>query len=458
MQTLALRAGHRCSNPECRNLTCGPAEEPSRALVLGIAAHICAAAPGGPRYEASQTEEQRSSIGNGMWLCVNCSTLIDKDKERYSPELLHEWKDKAEQEARKLLETNVPPAEGGVQAWNVPHPRLQYFTGREGFLDDLNLKLKESGTAQVIAGLGGIGKTQTAVEHAYRQRENYTAVFWVGANTELDITNAFIGTADLLSVPYDKTDAKTAIRAVKNWLGKHSNWLLIFDNADHPDVVKGYIPSELTGHVLLTSRASVFDAIGITRPLKLPELTKEESVAFLFCRTGRAEGAAEQAERFAMEQLAEEMEGLPLALEQAGAYIIRTGMSFGKYLENYRTHKLATLKKHGPVTGDYTESVATTWLMNFEEVRKISEASADLLRFSAFLSPDHIPFELIARAGDQLGPAMHAFISKADDPGLAVTEALEPLTRFSLARVDTADESYSMHRLVQEVLKERDDT
>ena len=82
----------------------------------------------------------------------------------------------------------------------------------------------------------------------------------------------------------------------------------------------------------------------------------------------------------------------------------------------------------------------------------------DLLRLSSFLNPDCIPFELIIQGASDLGPELHEFITRSEDPVLAVAEALEPLARFSLVHVDPANEMYSMHRLVQEVLKARDET
>lgn len=96
---LAARVGYKCSNPHCRRLTVGPGKEPKSSVNVGIAAHICAAAPNGPRYDRSMTIEERSSINNGIWLCSFCANLIDKDVARYSIELLCQWKNEAEKDA-----------------------------------------------------------------------------------------------------------------------------------------------------------------------------------------------------------------------------------------------------------------------------------------------------------------------------------------------------------------------
>src|SRR5215469_9046930 len=90
--TLAKRVGMRCSNPNCRQLTSGPQVDPEGSINVGVAAHITAAAPGGKRYDASLTPEQRQSIENGIWLCQICAKLVDNDELRYTLELLRKWK------------------------------------------------------------------------------------------------------------------------------------------------------------------------------------------------------------------------------------------------------------------------------------------------------------------------------------------------------------------------------
>ena len=102
-QLLAKRIGFKCSNPECRKPTCGPADEPTKAVNLGVAAHITAASEGGPRYNPLLTQEERSGANNGIWLCQNCAKLIDSDKQRYTVMLLRLWKNTAEDTANLEL-------------------------------------------------------------------------------------------------------------------------------------------------------------------------------------------------------------------------------------------------------------------------------------------------------------------------------------------------------------------
>jgi hypothetical protein len=100
---LCDRVASQCSNPDCRAPTKGPHSDGDVAMSVGTAAHIHAAAPGGPRYDATQTEEERRSINNGLWLCRNCGTMIDVDEERYPAPLLRKWKMDAELDAFNRL-------------------------------------------------------------------------------------------------------------------------------------------------------------------------------------------------------------------------------------------------------------------------------------------------------------------------------------------------------------------
>lgn len=99
-----MRVGVRCSNLLCRKLTTGPRTESPHIINIGVAAHITAASPGGPRYDLSLSSQQRESPENGIWLCQNCGKLIDNDPARYPAEVLREWKAKAEASALAGLE------------------------------------------------------------------------------------------------------------------------------------------------------------------------------------------------------------------------------------------------------------------------------------------------------------------------------------------------------------------
>jgi hypothetical protein len=107
-ELLARRVGHRCSNPNCRQPTAGPQIDPTKAINIGVAAHIAAASTGGPRYDSKMISEERKSPENGIWLCQNCAKLVDNDEKRYSSDLLKEWKRLSEQAILLEIENRTP--------------------------------------------------------------------------------------------------------------------------------------------------------------------------------------------------------------------------------------------------------------------------------------------------------------------------------------------------------------
>ena len=134
-ELLANRVGRKCSNPACRKLTCGANEDPQKVTSIGVAAHICAAAKGGPRYDATMTSQERKSFENGIWLCQSCSKLIDTDVVRYTKETLLSWKQIAEQLTIIEIETPAP-----VQTLEHDKELIQFFVqcfDRPAFQDDI---------------------------------------------------------------------------------------------------------------------------------------------------------------------------------------------------------------------------------------------------------------------------------------------------------------------------------
>jgi len=319
--------------------------------------------------------------------------------------------------------------------FQVPYLRNDYFTGRSQLLQDLHAELTRTGLA-AIAGLGGIGKTQTAVEYAYRHFPvDYDWVFWVKAETELSAVTdlATIGRSlDLAGATLDELAMQ-----MRQWLETHDRWLLIFDNADQPELLKSVLPRRHAGRILLTSRARRFVSVGIRAPLEMGKLSLKESIVFLGDRTQRLE--LDATELAAVEALARELDGLPLALEQAGAYIDQMQVRFAVYLSHYRQQRVALLERQMPETGDYPASVAKTWGLNFEEVGRRSPLAVQILQVSAVLAADDIPEAMLQQSQLGLG---------ADE--LTLAEGLAALANFSL--IQRKEGFYNIHRMVQEVV------
>ena len=211
------------------------------------------------------------------------------------------------------------------------------------------------------------------------------------------------------------------------------------------------LPPNPTGHVLLTSRAYDFDVLGIHESIGLPVLTPDEALEFLQKRTGR-KGPLDPAEQDAARTLAGELGYLPLALEQAAAYMKGHKEAFSVYLAAYRALRLKLLDEMGPVAGEYPETVRTTWKRSFDAVAAASPTSIALLRLSAFFAPDAIPYELIVEGASELGEPLASALTSPPGGDFALNEILTPLARHSLVRRDPEARTYSVHRLVQAVL------
>ncbi|MBD2425979.1 tetratricopeptide repeat protein [Phormidium sp. FACHB-1136] len=168
--------------------------------------------------------------------------------------------------------------------------------------------------------------------------------------------------------------------------------------------------------------------------------------------SGQSRGIA-PTEYAAATELTAELGYLPLALEQAAAYIVTNRVSFGDYLTSYRKQRLKRLEKAKPKLGQYPESIATTWALNLKEVQNEAPAAAALLNYCAFLHADAIPFNLFTQGATELGePLATALADAADDP-LELYDLLNPLCSYSLIRVKPESQSLSLHRLVQEVMQ-----
>jgi tetratricopeptide (TPR) repeat protein len=340
--------------------------------------------------------------------------------------------------------------------WNVPFQRNPLFTGREELLQLLDSRLatgQVTALTQAISGLGGIGKTQVAIEYAYRYRHRYRAVLWVNAATLETLIGSYVELASLLELPeQQEQDQTTIVAAVKRWCSVQDGWVLLYDNADELALVADFLPTGGHGHLLLTTRAH--PPRTLAQDVQVEQWSLQESVVFLLQRAGilTADMALEQAsaaERAGAEAIARQLDGLPLALDQAGAYIEETHCRLDAYLQQYHSRQASLLQRRGGTGKDHPAPVATTWSLSFERVEQLDPLAADLLRCCAYLSPDAIPEQLLVEGAAQLGPRLQAI---ATEPSL-LDEAMGTLLRFSLVKRDSAEQTITVHRLVQAMLR-----
>jgi tetratricopeptide (TPR) repeat protein len=302
---------------------------------------------------------------------------------------------------------------------------------------------------QPIGGPGGIGKTEIALAYAHRHVEQFDAVFWINASSTQELWADYETIADQLGLG-SETDPKMPL-STRRWLqdNRCRPWLLIFDGADERDVLDAVVdllPDEFgNGRVLVTSRVEVAGLEGFASALEVGPVPISESRAFLLTRSGRRLGEEEAA----VEALAHELNGTPLALEQAAAWVLNQDESFASYLSEYRQAHPAIQERYGPMSKPSAQAAATTCHLNLQRVEAESPSSAKLLQLSAFLGSSAIPFELLTSGRSELG-AEFAWPSEGDElQGLG--ELLQPLERLSLVKIDHEQQKYRVHHLVQQV-------
>src|SRR5579863_9150722 len=343
--------------------------------------------------------------------------------------------------------------------WNVPYRRNLFFTGREETLNSLHASLSaENAVAladpQGITGLGGVGKTQIALEYAYRYGSEYNAVFWVHADSTQTLISSLVGLAQMLGLPEcNEQDQHIIVEAILRWFRLHAGWLLIFDNVHDLSIAEPFLPKEGPGHILFTTRLHALS--GLAQRLEVQKMEPDTGAWLLLRRAailplqGRLERATMDDRKVARE-ISQALDGLHLALDQAGAYIKETPCSLINYLALYQTRRQDLLQNRGSFDQDYPAAVATTWSLSFEKVRQTNPAAAELLDFCAFLAPDAIPEEMISAGVPYLGPLLQHVVA---DP-LLFDQSLVTLLAYSLLSRNANNDTLSIHRLVQAVLQD----
>jgi tetratricopeptide (TPR) repeat protein len=331
---------------------------------------------------------------------------------------------------------------------NIP-PRNPNFTGREQLLDELKQRLEAGGTTAVLPsalhGMGGIGKTQTAVEYIYRHLHEYDVVWWIQASQPTQIRAALTELAQALQLP-GGSETNTALPSVREALrlGKpYRRWLLVFDAADSPEAVRPFFPTNGPGEILITSRNPAW--AGVARPLEVATFRRSESVELL--RRRGPSITEEDADR-----LAATLGDLPLAIEQAAAWRAETGMPVSEYLRLFDEKVAEILDTSAPA--DYEVSVAAAWNVSFDELRKRNPAAHQLIQVCAFFSPEPISRNLFSGVGSiTIAPDL----DKALRDAMRLSRAIRDINRYGLAKIDHRNDTLQLHRLVQLVLRNRMD-
>ena len=360
-----------------------------------------------------------------------------------------------------------PPPDGTpASSAALPPPRNTQFLPRtdRGGRDIFEALHARPGTDRrvVLHGMPAVGKTQAVLEYAYRyseDRPNYSDVFWTIADTEDQLRAGLLGIAMRLGIPTDRPVTEV-MNAVKAELGKRDGWLWVIDNALDFRMATQYLPAPKAGRVLVTttrpeSELHVLSAL----PVELTHFYDDaDGARFLLAlaRLLKRDQSLEEAhpdDAAAARALSEAVGGLPLALDQAAVFIEATSSSPREYLEQYRRRGEELRRLRTPIPGDDRDhaNVTVTFALIFERLEKESPATADLLRLLAFFAPSAIPEEILTVGapvlGDRLGPAVSANLPLSRMPAL----------RDRLLTRDRRTATLSVHRLVQDVLRDRMD-
>jgi tetratricopeptide (TPR) repeat protein len=318
--------------------------------------------------------------------------------------------------------------------FQVP-PRNPNFTGQGGLLQAVRQQLAAAAAsavvqAEAIHGLGGVGKTQLVIEYAHRYAADYDLVWWIPAEQPVAIAGRLAALARRLELR-ELPSLDEQVLVLFDELAQRDRWLLVYDNAEDPADLDAVRPPAGGGHVLVTSRNPAWGGIGAS--VRLDVLPRDEAVAFLRQRLGRDDPL--------LAALAEALGDLPLALEQAAAYLSETQTPPAEYLEllGDRAPELFALGR--PANSQQT--IATTWTVSFDRVHDQDPVAQDLLTLCAFLAPDDIPRALLS----DHAKVVPARLAAAVRDRLALQQALGTLSRYSLATV--TQDTISTHRLVQ---------
>jgi Domain of unknown function (DUF4062) len=327
----------------------------------------------------------------------------------------------------KLAQRPDRPRPGGP-VLRLP-PRLPFLAGREELLADLDGRLAdgEGWGPQVVAlcGLGGAGKTSVAVEYAHRHLAEVGVAWQLPAEDATMLAAGFGELAAQLGAG-GAAGGGDPVAAVHSALaGYPGQWLLIFDNAPGQGPVRALLPPAGNGRVLITSQSAVWPP---GQAVEVPVLGTEVAAAFLVNQTGDPDSRAAAA-------LAGELGGLPLALEQAAAYIQAAGTTLAGYLALFADRR-ADLLARGETPG-HPADVAATLGLALSRLEAEAPAAAGLLRLLAGLAPEPVPLALLladARAAGELAPDVAVSLGPLLGDPVAAGDAVAALRRNTALR------------------------
>ncbi|WP_439384488.1 FxSxx-COOH system tetratricopeptide repeat protein [Amycolatopsis lexingtonensis] len=318
---------------------------------------------------------------------------------------------------------------------NIP-ARGVTFTGRDDLLTALRAALcsGQPAVVQALNGMGGVGKTTTAIEYAHRHAAEYDVAWWVPSEDPDLVAGHLAALAQALDLATGEDLPDVAVARLRGALQSRGRWLVVFDNAEDPAALRPLLPGG-EGHVIITSRNPDWDDVGAA--LQVREFTRSESVELLRTRCPRLTDAD-------ADRVAEALGDLPLAVNQAARLLTTTGLTADDYLALLaeRTHELMARRETG---SSYPVSLAAAWKVSFDQLGRDHPAALNTLTLVAWLAPEPVPFTLLTdRAGDA------RVITQ--DP-LVFADITTALRTRGMAEVTTT--AIQLHRVPAALLRER---
>ncbi|MBW5483448.1 FxSxx-COOH system tetratricopeptide repeat protein [Streptomyces bambusae] len=338
--------------------------------------------------------------------------------------------------AAEHLAPRLPRVDGEPEVWKADR-RNPDFAGREAQIVALREDLLSGRQAVVRAlhGMGGIGKTQIALEYAHRFKAQYDIVWWIDAEQADQIPVHYTELADRLGIAKPEAGSESNARALLSALRTRPRWLLILDNAEQPAQIAPWLP-EGPGHVLITSRNPDWHGVAAQTPLEV--FTRADSLAYL---TARVTGIpTDQADL-----LAQDLGDLPLALAQA-AGVVGSGMTAEHYRELLATNTERILSEKAPQ--GYAASLAAAVEIAAGRLGNEHPEAVSVLMLGAFFGPEPIPLAWL----EGVRPALRS-LADAEGDLMWPQPELASLRRYGLVRLDRA--TFQIHRLTQGVLRDR---